>query len=377
MTIAYLDYAATTPVDARVADLVVQLMVSEFGNAGSRTHVFGAEAAKVVERARQQVADVVAAESSGVIFTSGATEANNLALLGLAEHGLVSGRKHIISSAIEHKAVLEPLEVMGERGFEIELIKPSTSGVVEVDDVVARVRPDTLLVSLMQVNNETGIRQPIEELAGQLGDSEVFLHVDAAQGFGKELEALRHPRIDLISVSGHKLYAPKGIGALILKRRQRKKPPLSPLLYGGGQERGLRPGTQPVPLIAGLGLAADLALVENAERLHQMRSNREAFVEAFRQVGAVFNGDVDSGVPFILNASLPGVDSEAAILALRDIAAISNGSACTSSTYEPSHVLQAMGIDPEIARCAIRLSWGPQSVTALAEEVTQRLASLL
>lgn len=373
----YLDYAATTPVDPRVADLVLRLMVEEFGNSGSRTHVYGAEAAKVVERAREQVAHVVEIESSGVVFTSGATEANNLALLGLADEGRANGRMHVVSTSIEHKAVLEPLEVLAKRGFDVELVDPDAEGAVDADDVASRVREDTLLVSVMHVNNETGVRQPIAEIADRLEDPGVYFHVDAAQGFGKELDSLRHERVDLMSTSGHKLFAPKGIGALLLRRRQRRKPPVSPLMFGGGQERGIRPGTQAVPLIAGFGLAAELAVREHQQRVSGMIANHEAFVAALSEVGAVFNGHHGVRVPFILNAGLPGVDSEAAILALRDLAAVSNGSACTSSSYEPSHVLRAMNVDPELARCALRFSWGAEPVGDLAEQIAARLAALL
>lgn len=376
MSADYLDFAATTPVDPRVAELVLHLMVDEFGNAGSRTHAFGSRAAKVVEIAREHVARVVDVEPAGVIFTSGATEANNLAILGLVDEGLASGRTHIVSTAIEHKAVLEPLEVLAKRGFEIDLVKPGLSGAVAAEDVAAVVRDDTLLVSVMQVNNETGIRQPIETIAEFVGEREALLHVDAAQGFGKELAPLRHPRVDMVSVSAHKLYGPKGVGALILRRRRRRRPPLTPLQFGGGQERGLRPGTQPVPLIAGFGLASELTVAEHAARTRQMLVTRDAFIDAFEAIGAHFNGDLSLSAPHILNVSVPGVDSEAAMLALRDYAAISNGSACTSSTYEPSHVLRAMGVEPELARCALRLSWGPEPVQSPPTELAAVLKSL-
>jgi cysteine desulfurase len=352
----YLDAAATTPVDRRVAELVMACMLDDFGNAGSRTHEFGARANKLVEQARAQVAAVVDADPAEVVFTSGATEANNLALLGLASHGRASGRTHIVTTAIEHKAVLEPAGLLARDGFDVDFIRPDGTGAVDPEEVLAAVRSDTLLVSVMHVNNETGVRQPITAIADGL-DASPFLHTDAAQGFGKVSEDLRHPRIDLISISGHKIFAPKGVGALVTRRRARRRPPLEPLLHGGGQERGLRPGTLPVPLIAGLGLAAELSDSEAADRLERVLELRSVLERSVTQAGGVINGAPDLAVPHILNVSFAGLDSQALILALRDVVAVSNGSACTSSTYEPSHVLTAMGLDDERRRGAIRLSW--------------------
>ena len=355
----YLDHAATTPVDPRVAEVVMHHMVEEFGNAGSRTHEYGTRSARAVEHARTQVAAVVDVDPAEVIFTSGATESDNLAILGLAQHGLASGRRHIVSTAIEHKAVLEPLEHLAERGFEIELVRPEPSGAVDPEQVLSSVRADTLLVSVMHVNNETGIQQPVEAIGDGLEDPGVYFHSDAAQGFGKVFEPLRHPRLDMVSVSGHKIYAPKGIGALVTRRRDRKRPPLTPLLMGGGQERGLRPGTLPVHLAAGLGLASELAASEATSRRDHAEEMRVRVLEAITAVGAQVNGDPARSVPNIINTSIPDLDSEAVILALRDLVSISNGSACTSATYEPSHVLTAMGLSDSRRRGAIRLSWGP------------------
>ena len=359
---AYFDYAATTPVDPRVAELIMNLMIEEFGNAGSRTHEFGTRAARAGETARTQVASVVDADPAEVIFTSGATESDNLAILGLAAHGEAHGLRHIVSTSIEHKAVLEPLEFLAEKGFTIDLISPNESGAVNADDVLSAVREDTLLVSVMHVNNETGIRQPLDQIAAGLSDSPTFFHTDAAQGFGKDLSPLTNKRLDLISVSGHKVYASKGVGALITRRRNRELPPLTPLQRGGGQERGMRPGTLPVNLVAGLGLSSALALEEAANRQKSCENTRLHVLELFASLGAEINGDPDLSVPHIVNASFPGLDSEAVILALREVLSFSNGSACTSASYEPSHVLTAMDLSDDARRGAIRLSWSHDSV---------------
>lgn len=372
----YFDCAATTAVDRRVADLVLRVMVDDFGNAGSRTHEFGSRAKKLTEVARQQVAAVASTDPSDVVFTSGATEADNLALLGLVEHGRSSGRMHIVTTALEHKAVLEPLDVLRQKGFTVDHVAPEASGAVSAADVVGAVRPDTLLVTVMHVNNETGVRQPIAAIADGLADPGVYFHTDAAQGFGKDLEPLRHPRVDMVSISGHKLYAPKGVGALIVRRRDRRRAPLRPLMHGGGQERGLRPGTLPVPLVVGLGLAAELALRESATRNARSEVIRDRILEELRAVGAVVNGDEGLAVPQIVNLSFPGLDSEAVILALRNIAAVSNGSACTSSRYEPSHVLTAMGLDDDRRRGAIRLSWSHDTPLPAASAMAGAIRAL-
>lgn len=353
----YLDCNATAPIEPEVAKLVMRFMTEEYGNAGSRTHDFGQRAKQATEHARGQVSTVVAAQPDEVIFTSGATESNNLAILGLAQHGIETGRRHIVSTMIEHKAVLEPLEVLAERGFEVTLVKPTSGGWVLAQDVRDAVRDDTLLVSVMQVNNETGVIQPLDEIAELLSEHPAYYHVDAAQGFGKETQALRSPRIDLISISGHKIYAPKGVGALVARRRGYKRPPLKPLMFGGGQERGLRPGTLPVPLIAGLGLAAELAEKSVVARVAKCLQTRSEALEALASLGPIFNGDPERTLPHVLNISMTGLDSEAIMLALKDIAAISNGSACTSHSYEPSHVLKAMDLPHDAIQGAIRISW--------------------
>lgn len=353
----YLDCNATTPIDPAVREVVLHYLLDEFGNAGSRTHEYGTRANQAVQRAREQVARVVDSQREEVVFTSGATESNNLAILGLGPFGEREGRRHIVSTQIEHKAVLEPLNALSGRGFEVTLVPPGQGGWVEADAVLDAVRPETLLVSVMHVNNETGVIQPIAELADRLDDHPTFLHTDAAQGYGKELDQLRHPRIDMISVSGHKLYAPKGVGALILRRRGFKRPPLTPLMHGGGQERGLRPGTLPVALIAGLGAAAELALSRNNEWWSVCRRFRASLLEAMDPLRPKLNASLERTLPNTLNFSLPGLDSEAVMLSLKDLVAISNGSACTSQSYQLSHVLSAMGHSEERVRSALRWSW--------------------
>jgi cysteine desulfurase len=235
----------------------------------------GIPAKQAVQKARDQVAAVVKCQREEVIFTSGATESDNLAILGLREYGEQTGKRHIIATAIEHKAVLEPLEFLGRHGFEVTLIKPGSDGVVPAAEVQAALRPETLLVSVMHVNNETGIVQPLDEIANALGKHEAYFHVDGAQGFGKCRAELQNPRIDLISISGHKVYAPKGVGALVTRRRGYSRPPLTPLTFGGGQERGLRPGTQPVALIVALGRAAELAVRDHDERTKRCQRTPE------------------------------------------------------------------------------------------------------
>lgn len=353
----YLDCNATTPIEPRVWADVARYCLEEYGNAGSRTHEFGVRAKQAVERARSAVAAVVDAERDEVIFTSGATESNNLAILGLARYGEQTGRKHLVSTMIEHKAVLEPLAALQKHGFEVTLVPPTSGGWVDPDLIRKALRPDTLLVSVMHVNNETGVLQKIPEICSVLRDHTCYFHVDAAQGFGKDFASLREKRIDFISISGHKLYAPKGIGALVCRRREFERPPLEPLCYGGGQERGLRPGTLPVPLIVGLGCAAELAASESSSWMSICRTFRKKAIAELSQLNPEFNGDEDRTMPHVVNLSIPGLDSEAIMVALKGILAVSNGSACTSASYQPSHVLEAMGLSAERIRGAIRLSW--------------------
>ena len=349
----YLDCAATTPLDPKVRDDMRPFLDAEFGNAGSRTHAWGQRARAAVERARTQLATIAEVSRGDVIFTSGATESNNLAILGLASHP-----GHIVTTAIEHHAVLGPIAELERRGFAVTRVPPDRQGVVTADRIVAAVRPATVLVSVMHVNNETGTVQPVDEIADRLAGTNVYIHVDAAQSFAREIDALRHPRIDLISASAHKLNGPKGVGALLMRRRDGKRPPLQPLMFGGGQERGLRPGTMPVALAVGFGAAAERAALEHAERRRRCVRFRDALLAGLAPLDPVLNGDLQRSVPHIVNLSFPGVVAEVVIDAWQDLVAVSNGAACTSQQYTCSHVLAAMDVPAWRTDGAIRLSWG-------------------
>ena len=373
----YLDCCATTPLETSVKDTLLHYLVEDYGNEGSRTHEYGSRAKQAVQKARDQVAAVVDAKRDEVIFTSGATESNNLAILGLAETGRKLKKQHVITSGIEHKAVLEPIEWLAKQGFEVTYLPADRSGRVDPAAVQAALRPDTLLVSIMQANNETGVLQPIEEIAELLQDHEAYFHCDAAQGFGKELSAPKNQRIDLISVSGHKIYAPKGIGALIARRRGYRKAPLNPLTVGGGQERGLRPGTLSVPLIAALGQAAECALKEADTRKARCETIRQEALQALGSLEVNITGDPAHMMPHVLNFSVSDIDSEALIVSLKDLIAISNGSACTSTSYSSSHALKAMGMSDDEANTCIRISWCHMTPDVDWEAVAERIQSLL
>ena len=373
----YLDCCATTPLLPEVRAEVHHVLDEEYGNAGSRTHEYGAAAKRRVNASRQEIGAVADAEPDEVIFTSGATESNNIALLGLRRSLESAGRRHIITTQLEHKAVLEPVDHLEREGFTVTRLAGDGSGAIGPECLAAALREDTGLVSIMHVNNETGTLQPLGELAAVLRDHPAYLHVDAAQGFGKDLDGPRNSRVDLISVSAHKLHGPKGVGALITRRRGFDRPPLEALAYGGGQERGLRPGTLPVHLIAGFGTAARLALSEHSMRLDRIRAFRAHLFEALSPLNPLVNGDPERCLPHVANVSFAGADAEAVLVATKDLIAISNGSACTSHRYEPSHVLVAMGLDEKRVSGAVRLSWCHVTEDPDWLEVARRIEQLM
>lgn len=354
----YLDYNASTPVDPRVFDAMKPWLTNEPGNAGSRTHRFGHVARDAVENARYEIADLLASHPTEIVFTSGATESCNLAILGLARYAEAAGRRHIISTVIEHKAVLEPLAKLRARGFDVELVPVTHGGFVDTNEIRRRVRSDTFLVSIMHANNETGVLQPVENVGEMLCGSGTLIHVDGAQTFGKHLANQRPMPCDLLSISAHKIYGPKGVGALCIRSCEARRA-LNPIMYGGGQERGLRPGTLAVPLIVGFGAAARLAKIEHRQRNAAAAALKEKLLADLAGVEHSINGDQGLCQSHVINISFPGVDSEALMMALRDDVAVSNGSACTSASYEPSHVLKAMGLPDDRIESAVRISWGP------------------
>lgn len=356
----YLDYNASTPIDHRVLDTMINAYKCFYGNSDSRTHDHGNNARKEVEKAREQVASLLGIAKHEVIFTSGATESDNLAILGFVEHGINTNKKHIVTTSIEHKAVLEPLKQLKKHGFEVEFISPDASGRINAQTLLSKVRPDTLMVSVMHANNETGIIQPVQEIGKALWDTDTYFHIDAAQSCGKLVDELKSTKYDLLSLTAHKMYGPQGIGALILRLKKFKKPPIKSIVFGGGHEGGLRPGTLPVALIVGLGKACEIAEHEHAKNLETYYTTKKQILKVLTSSGIEFeiNGAPHYCMPNTLNISFLGVDSEALMLATKHHCSISNGSACTSTDYSPSHVLTAMGLADKMIESAIRISWG-------------------
>jgi cysteine desulfurase len=335
-----------------------------YGNAESRTHIHGQKARQRVEEARLQVAHLLGVESNEIVFTSGATESNNLAILGLQDYAVSSGRKHILTTSIEHKSVLEAVNYLGRNGYEIEFVNPDVSGRINAEELLSRVRPNTLLVSVQHVNSETGIIQPVEEIGKGLSDSEVLFHIDAVQSCGKLVKELQSLKYNMLTISAHKMCGPQGIGALILRRQRHKLPPVKSIMYGGNHELGLRPGTIPVALIAGFGEACEIA---NSERKHSascIKDNRDSILLSLDQSGVDyrFNGDQKHCINNTVNISFINVNSEALMIAAKEYFSVSNGSACTSKDYKPSYVLAAMGLSSTRLDTAIRLSWGRQQI---------------
>lgn len=359
----YLDYAATTPVDPRVATLMCECLQSQdlCGNPSSTGHAFGRRARALVEAARRQVAALVNARPETIVWTSGATESNNLALLGAARFNASRG-KHIVSARTEHKAVLDPLKRLEREGFAVTYLTPDRSGIVQPQQVIEALRPDTLLVSLMHVNNETGVVQDVGAVGAACRERGILFHVDAAQSAGKlpiDVEALC---IDLMSLTAHKLYGPKGVGALYLRRR----PPLglTPLIEGGGQEGGLRSGTLATHQIAGMGLAFELAAREGAADSVRVTALRERLWQGISSIGGVrLNGHPQQRIAGVLNVAFADVEGESLQFSLRDLA-VSAGAACSSESEEPSYVLRALGLGDVEARSSLRFSLGRFSTEA-------------
>lgn len=356
----YLDYNASAPIDLRVLDHMVDIYKNYTGNADSRTHNYGERARSVVEEARKQVASLLGVTSDEIFFTSGATESNNIAIRGLLDYAKSTGKKHIISTAIEHKAVLETVKYLAKEGFDVGLIKPDKSGRISAEDVINSVRDDTLLVSVMHVNNETGIIQPVKEIGEALDQRGVLFHVDATQSCGKLVEEIRELKYNMLSFSAHKLMGPQGVGVLVLKKKRYKLPPVKNIMFGGQQEHGIRPGTIPVALVAGCGMACDIANKEYKDNAKKAKDIKRELIEELdnSQIDYVINGDSSFCVDTTINVSFKGVSSEALMIAAKQFCAISNGSACTSKNYDPSYVLTAMGIDKEEIESSVRISWG-------------------
>ncbi|HEY1182070.1 MAG TPA: IscS subfamily cysteine desulfurase [Rhodocyclaceae bacterium] len=352
----YLDYSATTPVDPRVAEKMIPYLTTMFGNPASRSHAFGWDAEKAVEEARQHVAELVGADPKDIIFTSGATESNNLAIKGAAHFYAGTKGKHIITVSTEHKAVLDPFRELEREGFEATYLDPQPNGLITLDQVKAAIRPDTVLISVMAVNNEIGVIQPIAEIGELCREKGIIFHVDAAQATGKMPIDLEQLKVDLMSFSAHKTYGPKGIGALYVRRKPRIR--LEAQMHGGGHERGLRSGTLATHQIVGMGEAFRIAKEEMATENERIRMLRDRLLKGLQTIEETYvNGDMEHRVPHNLNISFNFVEGESLIMAIKDLA-VSSGSACTSASLEPSYVLRALGRSDELAHSSIRFSIG-------------------
>jgi len=351
----YLDYSATTPVDARVAEKMIPYLTEHFGNPASRSHVFGWTAEKAVETAREQVAALVNCDPREIVWTSGATESDNLAIKGAAH--FYSGKgKHLITVTTEHKAVIDPCREMERQGFEVTYLDPEPNGLLDLEKFKAAIRPDTIFASVMLVNNEIGVIQDIEAIGSLCRENGIIFHVDAAQATGKVDIDLEKLPVDLMSFSAHKTYGPKGIGALYVRRKPRVR--IEAQMHGGGHERGMRSGTLPTHQIVGMGEAFRIAQAEMADenaRIGKLRDRLWAGLSAIEEV--YLNGDLEHRVPHNLNVSFNFVEGESLIMAVKDIA-VSSGSACTSASLEPSYVLRALGRSDELAHSSIRFSIG-------------------
>ncbi|QCA03554.1 IscS subfamily cysteine desulfurase [Pantoea vagans] len=353
----YLDYAATTPADPRVASKMMQFLTLDgtFGNPASRSHRFGWQSEEAVDVARNQIAELVNADPREIVFTSGATESDNLAIKGAA-HAHQARGKHIITSQTEHKAVLDSCQQLEREGFDVTYLTPAANGIVSPEQLRAALRDDTILVTLMHVNNETGVVQDIAAFGELCREREILFHVDATQSVGKLPIDLSQLPVDLMSFSAHKLYGPKGIGALYVRRKPRVQ--IAAQIHGGGHERGMRSGTLPVHQIVGMGEAYRIATEERETEMARLQALRDRLWQGISVLPDVtLNGDPHQRAPNILNISFADVEGESLIMALKDLA-LSSGSACTSASLEPSYVLRALGVSEELAHSSLRFSLG-------------------
>ena len=352
----YLDYQATTPMDPRVLEAMMPYFTHKFGNAHSRSHSYGWEAEEGVEKARVQVAKLIGADEKEVIFTSGATESNNLAIKGVAEF-YKDRRNHIVTTVTEHKCVLDTCRHFEQQGFDVTYLPVQKNGLIDLDVLRAAVTDKTVVVSIMAVNNEIGVIQPLAEIGKICREKGAFFHTDAAQAVGKiplDVEAMN---IDLMSISGHKIYGPKGIGALYVRRKPRVR--LVPLIVGGGQERGFRSGTLPTPLCVGLGEACEIAAREMDAESKRLTKLRDRMLKGLRAKlsDLIINGDLDQRIPGNLNISFAYVEGESLMMGIKNLS-VSSGSACTSASLEPSYVLRALGVEEEMAHTSLRIGLG-------------------
>ena len=351
----YLDYSATTPVDPRVAEKMIPYLTEFFGNAASRSHAFGWKAEAAVEEARAHVAALIGADPKEIVWTSGATEGNNLALKGAANFYKTKGR-HIVTQKTEHKAVLDTVRELERQGFEATYLDVEPNGIVSLEKLKAAIRPDTILVSIMMVNNEIGVIQPVWEIGELCREKGIVFHVDAVQGAGRVEIDMAKLKADLLTITAHKIYGPKGIGALYVRRKPRVR--IEAQIHGGGHERGFRSGTLATHQIVGFGEAARLARAEMATENERVRALRDRLWKSIEDMEEVYvNGDLERRIPHNLNVSFNFVEGESLIMAVKDIA-VSSGSACTSASLEPSYVLRALGRNDELAHSSIRFTLG-------------------
>ncbi len=352
----YLDYQATTPCDKRVLEKMLPYFTEHFGNVHSRSHAYGWQAEEAVEEARENIADLIGADAKEIIFTSGATESNNLALKGVA-HFYKESKNHIITCITEHKCVLDACRHLEEEGFEITYLAVKSNGLIDLDDLKKAIKSNTLMVSIMAVNNEIGVIQPLSEIGAICKASGVFFHTDAAQAIGKIPLDVNALNIDLLSISGHKIYGPKGIGALYVRRKPRVR--IKALINGGGQERGMRSGTLPTPLCVGLGEACKIAKHEMDKDYSHVKRLADKMMQKFEaNLEQIFvNGDLQMRYPGNLNISFGYVEGEGLMMAIKELA-VSSGSACTSASLEPSYVLRALGVSEDMAHTSLRIGIG-------------------